>query len=475
MIDKGYPVVDRGKFEEFEPLEIDMNDDFEPRVGQIEALESFMTAGSGVVVIPPGTGKTVLAVMATAELEAPTLILTTKAEVVEQYRDEYLDKTSLSDRKISVIHGGVSKKTVSPVTVTTYQSATTRTVSRKLWDREWGLMVLDEAQHIPSDVWRRVIDFQATRRLGTTATAVREDKKQKEIFSLIGPLVYAPSWKKMENRGAIAKAETEVLLVPMAKSRFKRYHQADKRKKYELASSNPKKFEVIGHLLKKHKGRKTLIHAYYVDLAKEVSRRFDIPIVYGETPQSKRRELYDVFREDEIDRLVVTEVGSEGIDLPSAELELEICGLYGSRMKGTQFFGRILRPKEEPAKFYDIVSKGTMEEEKAERRREYLVSRGYEFHFSDWEGGYDTEDAGGGKRDQPLKPGGPNMNSSEGFQERLKRYLGIAADCPHKKSPSRTSSKEKASCEHPRGSGTCHVGDCPRLGKQKGSEDQEAR
>jgi len=220
--------------------------------------------------------------------------------------------------------------------------------------------------------------------LGLTATPVREDKQEKLIFSLIGPAVYEKGWLEMAEEGFIARAKAYEILVDMPMRIARRYsHSVDEREKYILASTNPGKLPVIKKLLEKHADDKVLILGYYVQGALELGKKLGIPVIYGEVPPRKRDKLYQSFRRGEINRLILTSVGEEGVDLPDANVLIEVCGLYGSRMAMGQRFGRILRPKEEGAVFYELVSRGTTEQDFSLKRRQFLISKGYEFEEID--------------------------------------------------------------------------------------------
>jgi len=344
LIEKGYPVKDLGRYEEFEPLHYELKPEVmkDPRyVGyQKEAVEEFMQYGSGTIVLPGGSGKTVIAVMTAAHLKAPTLVLVTKAEIGEQFKNEFLTKTTISPYKVTCIHGQTRDRdrAVKPITVCTYQIATS-TLAKQIWSRRWGLIIFDESQHIPSRVWSRTTKIQTTRRLGLTATPIREDKQEKLIFSLIGPGVYEKGWLEMAEEGFIARAKAYEILVDMSDRIARRYnHSTNEREKYILASTNPSKYSVIARLLEKHKDDPVLIIGYYVQGANEIGKKFGIPVVYGETLSKKRHELYQQFRKGQIDKLVLTSVGEEGVDLPNAKILIEVCGLYGSRMQMGQRF-----------------------------------------------------------------------------------------------------------------------------------------
>lgn len=381
LIDKGYPVKDLGIYEKFEPIRIELKPEVmkDPRYAayQKEAVEEFLHYGAGTIVLPGGSGKTVIAVMAAATLNAPTLILATRAQICEQFKREFLSKTTVKSCNVSCIHGGSRDRNIRPITICTYQIA--RSLSG-LWKRQWGLVVYDESQHIPSPIWSRTTRIQATRRLGLTATPVREDKQEKLIFSLIGPSVYEKGWMEMAEAGFIAKAKAYEILVDMPERIARHYaHSLDERQKYIIASTNSGKLPVIKKLLEKHEQDKVLILGYYVQGAIELSKKLGIPVIYGEVPQRKRTELYDQFRRGEINKLILTSVGEEGVDLPNANVLIETCGLYGSRMQMGQRFGRILRPKDESAVFFELVSRGTTEQDFSEKRRAFLIGKGYEF------------------------------------------------------------------------------------------------
>lgn len=387
LIEKGYPIKDLGLYEEFEPIKIELKPEVmrDPRYEgyQKEAVQEFLRYGAGTIVLPGGSGKTVVAIMAAASLNAPTLVLATRAQICEQFKREFLSKTTVNQFSVSCIHGGIRDRTIKPITICTYQIA--RSLPG-LWKRRWGLVVFDESQHIPARIWSRTTKIQATRRLGLTATPIREDKKEKLIFSLIGPGVYERSWMEMAEAGFIAKAKAYEILVDLSERIARRYnHSMDEREKYIMASTNPAKLPVIKKLLEKHTADKILILGYYVQGAIELGKKLGIPTIYGEVSARERDILYQAFRKGEIDKLVLTSVGEEGVDLPDANVLIETCGLYGSRAQMGQRFGRILRPKEEGSVFYELVSRGTIEQDFSEKRRQFLIAKGYE--FEEWRQG----------------------------------------------------------------------------------------
>jgi len=384
LLEKGYPIKDLGRYEEFPPLKYELKPEVtqDPRYQayQKEAVEEFLKYGSGTIVLPGGSGKTVIAVMVAAKLQAPTLVLVTRAEIAEQFKKEFLTKTTISSYNVACIHGQSRDRTVKPITICTYQIASSGSLARELWNRKWGLVVYDESQHIPGKIWSRTTRIQAIRRLGLTATPIREDKQEKLIFSLIGPGVYEKGWVEMAEEGFIAKAKAYEVLVDMPERIARRYsHTTDEREKYILASTNPGKLPIVKKLLQKHEDDKVLILGYYVQGALELGKKLGIPVIYGEVSAKQRHTLYNKFRNGEIKRLILTSVGEEGVDLPDANVLIEVCGLYGSRMQMGQRFGRILRPKKKGSIFYEIVSRGTMEEDFSQKRRAFLISKGYEF------------------------------------------------------------------------------------------------
>ena len=386
LTEKGYPVKDLARYEKFDPLK------FELKLEELkkdplhrwesyeqEAVEEFLKYGSGTIVLPGGSGKTVIAVAIAARLKAPTLVLVTRAEIAEQFKKEFLTKSTISPQKVACIHGKARDRTVKPITIITYQMAT-GALSGQVWNRKWGLVTFDESQHIPSKVWSRTTRIQTIRRLGLTATPIREDKQEKLIFSLIGPGVYERGWLEMAEEGFIARAEAYEILIDMPERIARRYsHSTNEREKYIFASTNPGKHRIIGELLKKHKEDPLLIIGYYVQGAIEIGKKFGIPVIWHDVPPKRRHELYNKFREGEINKLVLTSVGEEGVDLPNAQVLIEVCGLYGSRMQMGQRFSRVLRPKEEVAVFYELVSRGTTEQDFSMKRREFLIAKGYDF------------------------------------------------------------------------------------------------
>jgi len=251
---------------------------------------------------------------------------------------------------------------------------------RDIWKTKWGLIVFDEAQHIPSEVWGRVVHIQTIRRLGLTATPIREDKLEKMIFAWIGPPLIDRAWLEMAKERWIAEAELYEVLIELPSRLRGQYERSGDWERVLITAMNPNKIEAVKEILRRHRGEPTLIINFYVDSALKLGEALNVPVITGKTSKKRRHELYEGFRRGDIKTLVVTSVGEEGIDLPNAKVGINYNGLYGSRMGFTQRFGRILRPKKGKAVFYELITEGTVEEEYSERRRAYLLSKGYEFN-----------------------------------------------------------------------------------------------
>ncbi|MCI3921509.1 DEAD/DEAH box helicase [Paenibacillus sp. TRM 82003] len=398
----GYPVVDLAGYEEGETVPIRLRETlkrsgkpFVLRDYQEEAVEAFYrggqaSGGNGVLVLPCGAGKTVIGIGAMARLGRATLILTTNATSVKQWRAELLDKTELEEDDIGEY--GADRKEVRRVTIATYQMLTHRKTKdaefshMKLFrERSWGLIVYDEVHLLPAPVFRATAEIQATRRLGLTATLVREDGREEDVFSLVGPKRLDVPWKRLEGQGWIAKVECAEIRVPMAEEAMEAYRRASSREQHRLAGENPAKREAAERLLAMHRGVPTLIIGQYLDQLRELADAFDAPIITGETPSAERERLYHAFRRKEIGVLIVSKVANFAIDLPDAAVAIQVSGSFGSRQEEAQRLGRVLRPKETDnrAYFYALVTEGTKEQEFALKRQMFLVEQGYEYRSVD--------------------------------------------------------------------------------------------
>ncbi len=401
LIKLGWPVEDVGGYVEGGPLDFHLRDttpDGQPftiRDYQHEAVEVFYRdgsalGGSGVIVLPCGAGKTIVGLGAMARIGRKTLILTTNHTAVAQWRNELLTKTDLGPDDIGEYTGLV--KEVRPVTVTTYQILTWRRrktdpfIHFELFSKnDWGLVIYDEVHLLPAPVFRVTADLQATRRLGLTATLVREDGHEEDVFTLIGPKRYDLPWKVLERKGWIAEALCREVRVPMDPDLKRRYALVGARARFRLAAENRDKQSVLDTLLEKHPDDKILVIGQYLDQLDKVARALDAPIITGRTPMPARLELYGRFRDGDLNVLVVSKVGNFAVDLPEASVLIQISGTFGSRQEEAQRLGRVLRPKADGrrALFYSLVSDESVEQDFAQHRQLFLTEQGYAYEILD--------------------------------------------------------------------------------------------
>ena len=401
LIRIGYPVEDLAGYVEGEPLPMALTQQmgdgrpFCVREYQREAADVFHAGGSsrggsGVIVLPCGAGKTIVGMAVMARTQANTLIIATSLTALNQWRRELLDKTTLRDDQIGEYSSVV--KDPRAVTLTTYQMLTYR--KRKTDEfphfeifnrRSWGLIVYDEVHLLPAPVFRITAEIQACRRLGLTATLVREDHKEDDVFSLIGPKRYDVPWKVLEKQGWIATAECIEIRLPLPGDLRMTYATADGRAKFRVASENPLKIDVARQIILDHPDDLVLIIGQYITQVKEIAREFGAPIITGTTAERKREELYRKFRQHEIRVLVVSKVGNFAVDLPDASVAIQVSGTFGSRQEEAQRLGRILRPKKEGAKahFYSLVTRDTRDQEFAANRQLFLTEQGYSYEIRD--------------------------------------------------------------------------------------------
>ncbi|MCY9513678.1 DNA repair helicase XPB [Paenibacillus apiarius] len=396
----GYPVIDRVGFHDGEPLSFRLagNGGFRLRPYQEAAVQSFIgsgerAAGDGVVVLPCGAGKTIVGIGAMTSLQSETLILTSNTTSVKQWKQEILKCTTLEEDQIGE-YTGASKK-VRPVTISTYQMMTYRQQQDSEWhhmrlfhERDWGLIVYDEVHLLPAPVFRTTADLQATRRLGLTATLVREDGCERDVFSLIGPKRYELPWRQLEEAGWIAEVVCTEVRVPLTEQGRKRYNQAGEREKARIAGENETKSEVSKRILERHPDVPTLVIGQYLTQLKELSEALQAPVLTGQTPQEERERLYSQFKQGEIQVLVVSKVANFAVDLPDATVAIQVSGSFGSRQEEAQRLGRLLRPKSDGRKayFYTLVSEETKERDYAMKRQLFLVEQGYRYHIEKGEG-----------------------------------------------------------------------------------------
>ena len=371
LYEAGYPVRDDRTLETGEPLALELH--VRLREYQREWVDRFEDTGEGVFVGPPGSGKTVAAMGVMEQVEGETLILVPNRELARQWVDELLVHTSLEPDQIGQYHGG--EKRIRPVTIATYQIAGMDRHRSLFDDREWGLLVFDECQHVPSDVYRRSTHLQSRHRLGLSASPIREDDRVAEIFTLVGPPI-GTDWEALFEAGFVAEPELEIRYVPWGDElEANEYGAAEGREKYAIAAQNGGKVDEVRYLLSAHPGSKALVFVDYLEQGRELAAALDVPFLSGETPHGERRELLESFRHDERDVLVVSRVGDEGIDLPTADLAIVASGLGGSRRQGTQRAGRTMRPAG-GALVYILATRGTREEEFARRQLQHLGRKG---------------------------------------------------------------------------------------------------
>jgi DNA excision repair protein ERCC-3 len=400
LVKMGWPVEDAAGYVEGAPLAVVLADalpdgrPFTVRDYQRDAVDAFWRDGSplggnGVVVLPCGAGKTVVGIGAMARVGRRTLILTTNQTAVAQWRRELLQKTRLSEADVGEYTGAT--KDVRAVTVATYQILTHRKsrtdafTHLELFRRgDWGLVIYDEVHLLPAPVFRVTAGIQSTRRLGLTATLLREDGREEDVFSLIGPKRFDLPWKLLERRGWIAQATCTEVRVPLPRALRERYAVADRRGRFRLASENPAKLLVAQDGVARHRGEPILVIGHYLDQLHVAAARLDAPLVEGSTPADERRRLYDDFRAGRLPVLVVSKVGNFAVDLPEASVLVQLSGTFGSRQEEAQRLGRILRPKGDgrTARFYTLVSHETSEEGFAQHRQLFLTEQGYAYEIT---------------------------------------------------------------------------------------------
>ncbi len=385
----GWPAEDFAGYVDGEahPIALDQTE-WHLRSYQREAAESFWHGGSGVVVLPCGAGKTLVGAAAMAEAQATTLILVTNTVSARQWKAELVRRTSLTEEEIGEYSGAV--KEIRPVTIATYQVLTTKRKGvyphLELLDaRDWGLVVYDEVHLLPAPIFRMTANLQARRRLGLTATLVREDGREGDVFSLIGPKRYDAPWKDIEAQGWIAPADCVEVRVTLPSSERLAYATAEPEERYRLASCTHHKIDVVRQLVASHPGQPTLVIGQYIDQLDELALALDAPVIKGETTVKERQRLFDAFRSGEVGLLVVSKVANFSIDLPSAEVAIQVSGSFGSRQEEAQRLGRLLRPKSEgkTAHFYTIVSRDTVDADFAANRQRFLAEQGYAYRIID--------------------------------------------------------------------------------------------
>jgi DNA excision repair protein ERCC-3 len=435
LLKLGFPIEDLAGYTDGEYLEIRLREvtrsgkPFLPRPYQEQAASAFWAGGSaaggsGVLVLPCGAGKTIIGMQAMALAQMRTLIIVTGITAAHQWRDEILDKTILNEESIGEYSG--ERKEIRPITIATYQVLTARRDPNKkrgkkakeealdvdadewneagetdaglapgegylnleLFNRhDWGMIVYDEVHLLPAPVFRITAEIQAKRRLGLTATLVREDGREDDVFSLIGPKKADVPWKELEKQGWIATALCTEIRIPLEENNRLEYAIADPREKFRLASINPRKEDVIEALLERHHTDNVLVIGQYLEQLDSIVKRFNAPVITGKTPQREREQIYGAFRRGEVKVLIVSKVANFSIDLPDANVAIQVSGTFGSRQEEAQRLGRVLRPKSDGcmAHFYSLVTRETRDQEFATHRQLFLTEQGYRYEIVDAE------------------------------------------------------------------------------------------
>jgi len=389
LLKVGWPAEDLAGYVDGEAHRIALREEgWQLRDYQRQAVEGFWAGGSGVVVLPCGAGKTLVGAAAMAQAGATTLILVTNTVAGRQWRRELLARTTLTEDEIGEYSG--ERKEIRPVTIATYQVMTRRSKGEyrhlELFDsRDWGLVIYDEVHLLPAPVFRMTADLQSRRRLGLTATLVREDGREGDVFSLIGPKRYDAPWRDIEQQGWIAPAECVEVRVTLTDNERLGYAVADPEERYRVASTARTKHNVVKAILARHPGEPTLVIGAYLEQLDELGEELDAPIIQGSTRNTEREALYDHFRRGQIPVLVVSKVANFAIDLPEASLAVQVSGTFGSRQEEAQRLGRLLRPKGDgrQAHFYSVVSRDTVDAEYALHRQRFLAEQGYAYRIVD--------------------------------------------------------------------------------------------
>lgn len=397
LLKLGWPVKDDVPLVDGEPLEFSLRKttlsgkEFEIRRYQSEAAQSIVGdrgpgTGFGTIMLPCGAGKTIVGITIMDMLRTNTLIVTTNISAVHQWISELLDKTTLTKEQISEYTG--ESKTICPVTVATYQILTWRpektgpyphfSLFRK---KGWGLVIYDEVHMLPAPVFRVAAELQAVRRVGLTATLVREDGCEGHVFSLVGPKRYDVPWKELERDKWIASAECVEVRLDLDSSKEIEYAVAGSRIKHRIASENPVKTEVVRELVTKYSEDKILVIGQYIDQLQKLSQELNAPIITGKTPNAERDRIYSEFRSGTIRVLVVSKVANFAIDLPDASIAIQVSGTFGSRQEEAQRLGRILRPKERTSRFFTLITRNTVEEDFGSNRQKFLAEQGYSYRI----------------------------------------------------------------------------------------------
>jgi len=389
LLKLGWPADDLAGYTPGTPHEIALAEKgWAIRDYQTNAVNKFWDGGSGVVVLPCGAGKTIVGAAAMARAKTNTLILVTNTVAARQWRAELLKRTTLTEEEIGEYSGSI--KEVKPVTIASYQILTAKRKGeyahlQLLNAKDWGLIIYDEVHLLPAPIFKMTADLQARRRLGLTATLVREDGKEGDVFSLIGPKRFDAPWKEIESEGYIAPAECFEIRVDLPEDERLNYAIAEQDERYRMAATSKVKIPVIQKILERHKGEPTLVIGQYLDQIDEVANLLGVPKITGETPVNERERLFQAFRDGTEPTLVVSKVANFSVDLPEASVAIQISGSYGSRQEEAQRLGRLLRPKADgrTASFYTLIARDTVDQDFAQNRQRFLAEQGYSYRILD--------------------------------------------------------------------------------------------
>ncbi len=389
LLTLGWPAEDHAGYVDGEAHAIELNEDgWALRPYQRDAVEGFWAGGSGVVVLPCGAGKTIVGAAAMARAQATTLILVTNTVSARQWKAELLARTNLTEDEIGEYSG--ARKEIRPVTIATYQVMTTKRKGvfphLEVFDtRDWGLIIYDEVHLLPAPIFRFTADIQSRRRLGLTATLIREDGREGDVFTLIGPKRYDAPWKEVEAQGWIAPAECVEVRVTLPDSERLVYATAEPDDRYRLAATTGEKTRLVEQLIKRHADEQVLVIGQYLDQLAEIAEHVGAPTITGETGVKERERLFEAFRQGEERVLVVSKVANFSVDLPEASVAIQVSGSFGSRQEEAQRLGRLLRPKADGrrARFYTVVSRDTVDADFAQNRQRFLAEQGYAYRIVD--------------------------------------------------------------------------------------------
>lgn len=388
-LDPAYPVEDLASFQKGVHLEVHFQENWEVRDYQKEAVTIFNQTGYGVVVLPCGAGKTMVGLEAMKQSQTSTLVLVPHHVALKQWEREILAKTHIQPQDIGEYSG--SKKKIKPITLATYQVLTYQNKEgvyphlKVFFENNWGLVIYDEVHILPAPVFKITAEIQATRRLGLTATLVREDGREKDVFSLIGPKRYDVPWKELEKRAYISEGICHECKISLPEKEKINYFSATRREKPRIAGENPYKNFIVKELIRKHQKDKILVIGQYLSQLSFIAQSLNAPLVTGKTPQKQREAIYNQFKEGKFNVLVVSKVANLALDIPDASVAIQVSGAFGSRQEEAQRLGRILRPKDHPAYFYSLVTKDTVEEDFSLKRQVFLTEQGYKYNIEDWD------------------------------------------------------------------------------------------